>query len=135
MIEGGSNRKSSVASTQLQEGDDDAPMTTDPPRRYPVDDITDSTHCELKVELANLKLTVAEGMAIPIGRNPTYHCVPVPQGYAVVTVDEVRKDYEELKLDYPAGEDRDLTELGEVDRKSTRLNSSHSGESRMPSSA
>jgi len=114
MIEGASNRKSSVASTQLQEGDDDAPMTTDPPRRYPVDDITETTHCELKVELLNLKLTVAEGMAIPIGRNPTYHSVPVPQGYAVVTVDEVRKDYEELKLDYPAGEDRDLTDLGDA---------------------
>ena len=29
----------------------------------------------------------------------------------------------------------DLTKRGQLDRKSTRLNSSHSGESRMPSSA
>src|SRR3954453_24091991 len=86
----------------------------DPPSRYPVDDITESMACELWIEVANLMLTVAEGMAIPIGKNPSYHCVPVPQGNAVVMVDEVKKDYEELKLDYPAGEDRDLTELGEV---------------------
>ena len=79
-------------------------MTTDPPRCYPVDDITESTPCELKVVLANLRLTVAVGMALPIGPNPTYHCSPVPKGYAVVTVDEVGKDYEELKLHYPAGE-------------------------------
>jgi hypothetical protein len=37
-----SNKKSSVASTQLQDGDDDALMTA-PPKRYPVDDITEST--------------------------------------------------------------------------------------------
>ena len=59
----------------------------------------------------------AVGMAIPIGRNPTWHCSPVPQGYAVVAVDEVMKDYEELKLDHPAGEDRDLTQLEEVKKQ------------------
>jgi hypothetical protein len=29
-------------------------------------------------------------------------------------VDDVKQDFEELKLDHPAGEDRDLTELGEA---------------------
>ena len=33
------------------------------------------------------------------------------------------------------GSRSNLVELGKTDRKSTRLNSSHSGESRMPSSA
>jgi hypothetical protein len=116
---GPSNRKSSVASTELQAGDDDA-LTTAPPRRYPVDDITESTPCELKLKVFNLRVTVAVGMAVPIGPKPTFHSSPVPQGYAVVAVDEVMKDYEELKLDYPAGEDRELTELGEV-KKGTVL--------------
>ena len=79
-----------------------------------MDDITESTPCQLKVKLAKLRLPVAVGMALPIAPHPTWHCSPVPKGYAVVTMDEVMKDYEELKLDHPAGEDRDLTQLGEV---------------------
>ena len=110
---GPSNRKSSVASTQLQDGGDNA-LTTAPPKRYPVDDITESTPCELKVQVMNVRVTVAVGMAVPIAPNPTWHCSPVPQGYAVVAVDDVMRDYEELKLDHPAGEDRELIELGEV---------------------
>ena len=116
MIDAASKPKSSVASSHLHghnDGNDDALVTSDPPR-YPVDHITESTQCELKVVLANLRLTVALGMALPIGPKPTYHCSPVPNGYAVVAVDEVGKDYEELKLHYPAGEDKDLTELGEA---------------------
>ena len=116
MIEAASNRKSSVVSTQLQDEGDGA-LTTDPPRHYRVDDITQSTPCPLKVKLANLRLTVAVGMAIPIGRNPTWHCSPVSEGYAVVALDEVMKHYEELKLDQPPGKDRDLTQLGEVKKQ------------------
>jgi hypothetical protein len=108
-----SNEKSSVASTQLQDGDDDA-LTTAPPKRYPVDDITESTTCELKVQVMNLRVTVAVGMAVPIAPKPTWHCRPVPKEYAFVTVDDVKQDFEELKLDHPAGEDRDLIELGEA---------------------
>ena len=106
-----SNKKSSVASTQLQDGADDA---TAPLVRYPVDYITESTACELKLQVYNLKVTVAVGMAIPITENPTWHCRPVPLEYAVVTVDDVMEDWQQLKLDHPAGEDRELTELGEV---------------------
>jgi hypothetical protein len=108
-----SNKKSSVASTQIQDGDDDA-LTTAPRKRYPVDDITESTACELKVQVINLRVTAAVGMAVPIVPNPTWHCRPVPKGYAVVTVDDWKQDFEELKLDHPAGEDRELTELGEA---------------------
>jgi hypothetical protein len=87
---------------------------TAPPKRYPVDDITESIAYELKVQVMNLRVTAAVGMAVPIAPNATWHCRPVPKGYAVVTVDDVKQDFEELKLDHPAGEDRDLTELGEA---------------------
>jgi hypothetical protein len=62
----------------------------------------------------NLRVTAAVGMAVPITPNTTWHCRPVPKGYVVVTMDDVKQDFEELKLDHPAGEDRDLTELGEA---------------------
>ena len=114
---GPSNRKSSVASTELQDGNDDAVA---PLRRYPVDDITESTPCELHVKVFNLTMKVAVGYVVPIGPNPTYHFSPVPNGYAVVAVDEVMKDYEELKLQHPAGEDGEVLELGEA-KKATIL--------------
>src|SRR3954466_390477 len=114
-----SNRKSSQASTQLQQDDDDA-LTTAAPKRYPVDYITESTRCELKVQVLNLKVTMAVGMALSIPEKPTYHCNPTPEGYAVVMVDDVMDEYEELKLDHPAGEDMELTELGEA-KKATVL--------------
>jgi len=114
---GPSNRKSSVASTELQDGNDDAVA---PLRRYPVDDITESTPCELHVKVFNLTVKVAVGLAVPIGPNPTYHFSPVPNGYAVVGVDEVVKEYEELKLKHPAGEDGELLQLGEA-KKGTIL--------------
>ena len=44
----------------------------------------------------------------------------------VGTTDQLRNENTELKK---------LSESMKIDRKSTRLNSSHSGESRMPSSA
>ena len=97
---GPSNRKSSVASTELQDGNDDAVA---PLRRYPVDDITESTPCELHVKAFNLTMKVAVGYAVPVGPKPTFHCSPVPHGFAVVGVDEVSKQFEELKLEHPAG--------------------------------
>jgi hypothetical protein len=112
-----SNRKSSVASTELQDGNDDAVA---PLRRYPVDDIMESTPCEMHVKVFNLTFKVAVGYVVPIGPNPTYHFSPVPNGYAVVAVDEVMKDYEELKLQHPAGEDGEVLELGEA-KKATIL--------------
>ena len=116
---GPSNRKSSVASTELQDGNDDA-LTMAPLRRYPVDDITESTPCELHVKVFNLTMKVAVGYAVPIGPKPTFHFSPVPHGYAVVGVDEVMKDFEELKLEHPAGEDGEVLELGEA-KKGTIL--------------
>ena len=86
------NRKSSVASTEVAAtaGDDhhdDAPMMA--PQRYPVDYITESTACELNVKFVNLNVKVAVGYALQIGHKPNFHCRSVPEGYAVVGVDEV----------------------------------------------
>src|SRR3954464_14437199 len=109
------NRKSSVASTEVpgdDNGDDDGAPTM-APVGYPVDDITEMTHCKLHVKVVNISMKVAVGYALPIGPTPTYHCRPVPKGYAVVGVDEIMPTFEVLKLDYPAGEG-DVTELGDA---------------------
>jgi hypothetical protein len=108
-----SQRKSSVASTDLPEDDDESAI------RYPVDDITGSTSCELHVKVVNITMKVVVGYALPIGPDATYHCCPIPHGYAVAGVDEVMGGFEQLKLDHPAGE-RDLYELGEA-KKTTVL--------------
>jgi hypothetical protein len=57
-------------------------------------------------------MKVAVGYALPIGPNATYHCIPVPHGYAVAEVDQVMSGFEQLTLDYTTGEG-DLYELGE----------------------
>jgi hypothetical protein len=59
-------------------GDDDEPVI-----RYPMDDITKATPCEIYVTVLNITMKVAFGYALPIGPNPTYHCTPVPHGYVV----------------------------------------------------
>jgi hypothetical protein len=69
--------------------DDDEPAI-----RYPVDDITESTSCELHVKVMNITTKVAVGYALPIGTNATYHCHPIPHGYAVAGVDEVLGGFE-----------------------------------------
>jgi hypothetical protein len=106
----GSHRKSSVASAELPADDHDA-MTE--AARYPVDDITQQENCEMHVKFMNISVKVADGFALPCKAKGTYHYVPIPDGYAVVGVDEVVKEWEKLELEIPAGEDRELTELGE----------------------
>jgi hypothetical protein len=99
-----SQRRSTVASTDLPE-DDDEPVI-----RYPVDDITEWTSCELHV---------AVGYALLIGPDSTYHCHPIPHGYAIAGMDEVMGRFEQLKLDHSTGEG-DLYKLGEA-KKTTIL--------------
>src|SRR4051812_47914412 len=85
------------------DNDDDDGAPTMAPIGYPVDDITQMTHCELHVKVVNISMKVAVGYALPIGPTPTYHCRPVPEGYAVVGVDEIMPTFEVLDLHYPAG--------------------------------
>ena len=92
-----SQRKSSVASTQLVRPDITAP-------RYPVDDIMEREHCELVAKCMNLTLKVAVGYVLPPGPDGTFHCNPIPDGYAIVGVDEVTNGFEGLDLEYPTGE-------------------------------
>ena len=106
-----SNRKSSVASTQLQGDDDDDA----PPMMHPVDDITEMTPCELHVKVVNsITIKAAVGYAKPIDPEPTHHGLPVPRAYAVVGVDEVVNGFERVKLEFPEGEDGEVTELGDA---------------------
>jgi hypothetical protein len=91
----------------------------EPALRYPGNDIMESTPCKLHLKVVNITTKVAVGYALPIGPNPTYHCTLVPHGYAVSGVDQVMSGFEQLKLDYPAGEG-DLYELGEA-KKTTIL--------------
>ncbi|KAK1660341.1 hypothetical protein QYE76_048500 [Lolium multiflorum] len=105
------HRKSSVASTQQVDNDDDD-QVVEPPR-YPVDDLTESRPCELHVKVFNLSFKAAVGILLP---TRTYHCRPVQDDFAVVMVDEVLRDYEQLVLEHPAGEDGEIKELGEARR-------------------
>ena len=71
---------------------------------YPVDGITDNEHCVLMVKFHNLTLKVAVGYVLPPRPDATFHCRPIPHGYAIVMVDEIMEGFEELELDYPTCE-------------------------------
>ena len=79
---------------------------------YPVDAIKEKTSYELHVELKNISMKVAVGFALPSTPGATYHCNPIPAGYARVGVDEVQPMCQSLQLDIPRGEGE--TALGEV---------------------
>jgi hypothetical protein len=100
------HRKSSVASSQL---DNDDQVMVAP--RYLVDDSTESRPCELHVKVVNISMKAVVGYFLP---TKTYHCHPVGDGYALAVVDEVTEGYEPLMLAHPAGEDGEITELGEA---------------------
>ena len=52
----------------------------------------------------NLKVKAAVGSVYPTGSGATYHCRPIPEGYAKVMVDEITEGFEDLRLDHPTGE-------------------------------
>ena len=72
---------------------------------YPVDDIIENTSCELHFKMKNISMKVADGVAFTITPKATFHCTPIPEGYARVLVDEVVDPYSGLQLDIPGGED------------------------------
>ena len=80
--------------------------------RYPVDDITENTNCELHVKMKNIPIKVADAVAFTNPPKATFHCNPIPAGYARVLVDEVVDQYSGLELDIPGGDDEHT--LGEA---------------------
>jgi hypothetical protein len=58
----------------------------------------------------HLKVKAAVGSVAPPEPGATFHCLPIPQGYAIVMVDEITEEFEELELDHPTGEGE--TQLG-----------------------
>ena len=81
--------------------------------RYPVDNITEKTNCELHLKMKNISMKVATGFALPCGPGVLWHGNEIPAGYARVGVDEIQRGYEELDLDFPTPEgERTLREVG-----------------------
>ena len=58
----------------------------------------------------------------------------LPGSDKVIVGYDLGKDYAQISC-YVTGREEEITTLSSVDRKSTRLNSSHRSQSRMPSSA
>jgi hypothetical protein len=61
-----SQRRSSVASTKVRA--DEAPMD-----RYPVDDISKKTNCEMHVPMKNISMKVVVGYVLPSGPEQRWH--------------------------------------------------------------
>ena len=74
------------------------------PASYPVDAITKSQHCHLMAQWQNFKVKAAVGSVYPTEPGATFHCRPIPEGYARVTVDEIMEGFEDLELDHPTDE-------------------------------
>ena len=75
-----SQRRSSVASTELLQLEHAAPAS------YPVDAIKESQHCHLMTQWQQFKVKAAVGSIRPPEPGATFHCRPIPEGYARVTV-------------------------------------------------
>ena len=95
-----SQRRSSMASTEQLQLE---PVFT-APASYPMDAITESQHCHLMTQWQNFKVKAAVGSVLPPEPGVTYHCRPIPEGYARVMVDEITERFEDLQLDHPTGE-------------------------------
>ena len=76
------------------------------------------------------RATRSEIARFPIGREP-HHLFPTPDGKELLLASTVTNEL--VALDIKTAERRRV--VRDIDRKSTRLNSSHVSESRMPSSA
>ena len=95
-----SQRRSSVASTELLQPE----HALTAPASYPVDAITESQNSHLMTQWMNLKVRAAVGSVYPTEPGATFHCRPIPEGYARVMVDEITEGLEDLQLDHPTGE-------------------------------
>jgi hypothetical protein len=108
-----SQRKSSVGSTQLQDPAVDEPVDEPSAARYPVDDITEKTNCELHAPMKNISFPVANGYALPHQLGSTFHFGEIPAGFARVGVTKVMSGFNSMHLDIPGAEGEKT--LGEVE--------------------
>ena len=103
-------RRSSCASTaapdvQAEQLQIEAPAPEQ--QRYPVDDITIPTTCEVHVRVKNISVQVAHGSALPVNPASTIHGMPIPPGYTSVTVEQIVEPThinENLELDFVGGD-------------------------------
>ena len=116
VISPASQRRSNCASTaapdvQAEQQSQIEPTAVDD-QRYPVDDVTMPTPCELHVRARNISIHVAYGSALPLNPSTTIHERPIPPGYTSVTVEQIVGNNEDLELDFVGG-DREKT-LGDA---------------------
>ena len=72
-----------------------------------MDDITIPIACELHVRAKNISIHVAYGSILPVNPASTIHGMPIPPGYASVTVEQIvgtSGDNENLELDFVGGD-------------------------------
>ena len=84
-----SQRRSSVASTELLQPE----HVLTAPASYPVDAITESQHCHLMTQWMKLKVKAAVGSVAPPEPGATFHCRPIPEGYAAMMMDEIMEEF------------------------------------------
>ena len=78
-----SQRKSSCASTDVAVAEPtgiQAAVEATAPQRFPVDEITQRSPCDLQTAIKNLMFTVAYGTAMPTQPGDVYHGQQIPPG-------------------------------------------------------
>src|SRR3954464_4643886 len=70
--------------------------------------------CELHQPMNNLSFKVAISTALPCLPGALHHSLPIPPGYARVTVDDIVEDFADLEIEIATPEV--LTKLGDVKR-------------------
>jgi hypothetical protein len=117
---------------------------------HPMDNITAQQPCQLHVQVCNISIKVALGMAYPVEPRQLFHGCKILPGYSRIRLDEVCAGLDDLDLVYPGYEG--VAKLGEAVHKvilwrkryiifgtncndkssSTPRNLPHSGRSRIP---
>jgi hypothetical protein len=108
VISPASQRRNSCASTaapdvQAYQQPQIEPTAVDD-QRYPVDDITMPTACELHVRAKNISIHIAYGSALPLNPCTTIHGMSIPPGYTSVTVEKIVGNNKDLELDFVGGD-------------------------------